>query len=323
MEKILITGINGYIGSNVARALLRKGNRVIGLDLVFNNLADVKNDKNLACFFADITALAEVPAEFKDAGVLIHCAALVHKKSTDLSRENYFRINHLGTKNMLEHVDPSRLKLIIFLSTVSVYGNISAGVEPDESMVPDPDDFYGESKLAAEKEIHSFSAQHNIPYMVLRLSPVYGRSFLLNIHKRVYLPGHHCFYRIGRGDQKLSLCSINNVIEVIGTGLHNRALFNQTFNIRDPENYSINDIISFFSMGSGKKKPIITIPPTIPHITFSCLSLVLPKKAEYYKYQVRKISLDATYSIERLRRTGTNLPWGLKSTFSEGAEIVP
>ena len=316
MEKILITGINGYIGSNVARVLLREGNRIIGSDLVFNNLTKVKNEPHLICSPANITEPSTFPAEFKDARVLIHCAALVHKRSTDLSRENYFRINHFGTRNILAGVDPARLKMIIFLSTVSVYGNVPPGMQPDENMVLNPDDFYGESKIAAEEEIRIFSERHSIPYMILRLSPVYGKSFRLNIDKRIYLPGHHCFYRIGRGSQKLSLCSVNNVIHVIKTALQDRSISGQTFNIRDPENYSINDIINFFNIRSGKKKSIITIPTIIPQIAFSCLSLVLPKKAEYYKYQLRKISMDAIYSIEKLRNAGVDLPWNIESTFS-------
>ena len=318
MQKILITGINGYIGSNLARVLLRAGNRVIGLDVVFNNLIDLKDDANLSCFPVDITKDDAMPAVAGDAGAVVHCAALVHKRSTDLSRENYFRINHLGTRNVLRHLDPDRLEKIIFLSTVSVYGNIQPGLEPEENMKPGPDDFYGESKLAAEEEIRSFAERHNIPYIILRLSPVYGRSFLLNLYKRIYLPGHHCFYRVGGGNQKLSLCSVNNVVDVISAGLHTETLSGQNFNIRDPRNYSINDIISFFNRGPGKKKPVITIPAVIPHMAFSCLSLVLPKKAEYYKYQFRKISMDATYSIERLRGTGINLRWDLESTFAQG-----
>ncbi len=198
---------------------MSRGNRVVGFDLVFDNLVDLKDHPNLSCFPADITNDAAIPAAAGDAGVLVHCAALVHKRSSDLSRENYFRINHLGTRNVLGGLNPSRLKKIIFLSTVSVYGTIPPGTEPDESSPTRPDDFYGESKLAAEEEIRIFSGKHGISHTILRLSPVYGRSFLLNIHKRIYLPGQRCFYRLGEGNQKLSLCSVNNLVEVICTGV--------------------------------------------------------------------------------------------------------
>jgi UDP-glucose 4-epimerase len=322
MEKILITGINGYIGSRVAKALLRDGKRIIGTDLTLDNYSEIKNEKHFAHYAANIAEPSTLPIEFRDAGILIHCAALVHKRSTDLSRANYFRINHQGTRNILAGLDAAGLKMIIFLSTVSVYGNVPPGMQPDENTIPNPDDFYGESKIAAEEEIRIFSEKHSIPYIILRLSPVYGKSFLLNINKRIYVPGHYCFYRIGKGSQKLSLCSVNNVVHVIRTVLNDRHSSGQIFNLRDPENYSINDIIDFFNVASGKKKPIITIPVMVPQIAFSCLSLVLPKKAEYYKYQLRKISMDAMYSIEKIRNAGFNLPWDLKSTFSRGPETL-
>lgn len=71
-----------------------------------------------------------------------------------------------------------RLKQIIFfLSTVSVYGDMPVGVVPDENTQTHPEDFYGESKLAAEDAIREFSERYKIPHTIFRLVPVYGDFF--------------------------------------------------------------------------------------------------------------------------------------------------
>lgn len=315
MDIILITGVNGYIGSNLARALILGGKQVIGLDLFSNNITDLNASSNFNFYTCDITDADRIPIEVREADILIHCAALVHKRASDLSRKNYFKINHGGTRNVLNILDPGKLKQIVFLSTVSIYGNLSEGQVPDETILPDPDDYYGESKVAAEDDVRRFSQKYRVPHTILRLAPVYGRSFLLNILKRAYLPRRSFFYRIGSGDQKVSLCSVNNVVDVVIAGLYNHSFFDQTFNVRDLADYSINDIIGAFKkFHSEQGKPVIGIPLWFPMSVFRVLSLFSPKKAEYYKYQLRKVAKDAKYSVDKLRNTGVSLQSDLNST---------
>ncbi|MHB8108425.1 MAG: NAD-dependent epimerase/dehydratase family protein [Syntrophorhabdaceae bacterium] len=315
METVLITGVNGYIGSRLARSLLDLRERVIGIDLASDTIDELKKNPDFKFFAADITGRA-FPGETREADVLIHCAALVHNRSSDLSRGNYFRINHLGTRNILESLDPAKIKQVVYLSTVSIYGNAPEGVIPDEDFHPRPDDFYGESKLAAEEEVRSYSAKHRIPYTILRLAPVYGAEFILNIRKRVYLPGGQLFYRVGNGNQRISLCSINTIMDVAIASLHSPAFFNLTCNTMDGGDYSINEIIRFFrKLNSHEKKKMLSIPSSLPLLAFSIMSLCAPKKAEFYRYQFKKIAQDASYSALKLRKTGMKLSWDIYRTF--------
>lgn len=316
MDEILVTGINGYIGSHIGRAFLRDGKRVIGLDLGSDNIDDMMADPNFEFLRADITDRGSIPDEVKKSDALVHCAALVHKRSSDLSRDNYFRINSAGTVNILEAVDPARVKQVVLLSTVSVYGHLAEEMIPDENGPIDPDDYYGESKAAAEDHVRSYSRGHGIAHTILRLAPVYGRSFLLNVRKRVYLPGGLSFYRIGRGTQRLSLCSVNNVVGVVVAGMGKTFLLNETFNVSDSGDYSINDMILFFKdLYSQGKKPVVPIPRAFPLLLFRLLSLALPERAGYYAYQFNKVAKDARYSVEKLRATGIPLIWNLRNTF--------
>jgi len=243
---ILITGACGFIGSKITQIILQTGNNVIDVDSYYEQNPPLSSKSGFEFIHFDVTEAATFPTEVKRADVLVHCAALVHKQSTDLSRENYFRINCEGTENLLNFLDKGRLKQIVFLSTISVYGNVPNGIVPNENTPAVPEDFYGESKLAAENVIKEFSDKHKIPYTIFRLTPVYGDFFLLNINKRIYLPGRKAFYKIGAGEQRLSLLSVNNVVDVIVDSINNGNYFNETFIVKDLEDYSINEIISSF-----------------------------------------------------------------------------
>jgi len=275
MHNIIVTGCNGYIGSKFVGALLEKNCNIYGMDLEVSHKKVPENEKDFKYFSADITNTETFSDQLKEADVLIHCAALVHKRSPDLSRENYFRINYEGTKNILVFLDKSRLKQIVFFSTVSVYGDISNGIVQAENTQTSPEDFYGESKLAAEDAIKEFSDKYKIPYTIFRLTPVYGDLFLLNINKRIYLPGRMIFYKIGSGEQRLSLVSVKNVVDVVVDSINNGNYFNETFIVKDIEDYSINEIISTFKdIFSQHGKPVVQIPLCVPEAVFKLLGFV-------------------------------------------------
>jgi len=311
---ILITGISGFLGSSIARGLLAEHEEILGLDLHRSSIGCLGDSLNFTFFRADIANIKALPEELKEIDVLIHCAALVHKKSSDLSKENYFRVNCEGTKNILNFLDKGRLKQIVFLSTVSVYGNRFNGIPPDEDTPAKPEDFYGESKLAAENEIRKFSQKYHIPYTIFRLAPVYGDSFLLNINKRIYLPGSVAFYKVGDGEQYLSLVSVNNVVDVVVKCINNALFFDETFIVKDVEDYSINGIIETFKkIYLQKGKPVLRIPLCILKTVLKLIGIVMPRRAKFYEYQLRKITENAVYDGKKLHSI-IDLKWNIRNT---------
>ena len=269
---------------------------------------------------ADITQPATLPESIKSASVLVHCAALVHRKSTDLSRSNYFRVNYEGTRNILRALDAPHLRRVIFLSTVSVYGHAKPGQIIEETTPPIPIDPYGDSKLEAEKEMQSFCLQRDIPCTVFRLAPVYGTGFLLNIDKRVYLPKQVAFYKIGDGTQRISMCAVSNVVDAVSQSMKAGGGLDGVFNLKDGEDYSINEIIAVMRrLNKHFHRPVLKIP-RVPHE--SVTSGVLKRKAGrkgHLVYQFSKIAVGAVYSGEKLFNAGIRLRGNLISEMlSEG-----
>ena len=317
MANVLITGVNGTIGSQVARFLLSQGHRILGLDDSAPPLPGLSGAAPFTALVWDITRAGGAPPEAAEADVLIHCAALVHKRSKDLSRDHYFEVNVQGTKNVLSALDVRRVRQVVFLSTVSVYGGLSQTMVPNEETPPAPEDFYGESKLAAEGEIRTFGERGRVPYTIFRLAPVYGRDFLLNIEKRIYVPRKVAFYQISGGRQKMSLCSMGNVVKAVAESLSGPGFRNQTFIVKDAKDYAVKDIISAFKSYFGQQaRPVIPIPLRLPELVFGCFGLIRPQTGKFFKYQLKKIARDSIYSGKKIHSLGIPLTEGLKETYS-------
>ncbi|MHB8094351.1 MAG: NAD-dependent epimerase/dehydratase family protein [Candidatus Aminicenantales bacterium] len=314
--RALVTGAGGFLGSLIAEGLVLRGYEVLGLDQVPPD-GGVPQTAGYRFFKTDITRPETFPSEIRRSEILVHCAALVHRKSSDLSRSNYFRINRDGTRHILSALDPAFIKRVIFMSTVSVYGDTAMKQVPDEETRPRPVDPYGESKFAAEEEIRAFSNEHGVPCTIFRPAPAYGRGFLRNIRKRVCLPGQAAFYKIGDGSQRISMCAAGNVVEAVCQSLERGIGCDDVFNLKDSQDYSINDIIAVLRDFDGHPcRPVLKIPGALPSIAAAGLKLVQPEKGALLGRRIRKVAADAVFSGEKLFRAGINLPWNMSMELS-------
>jgi len=313
--KILVTGVNGYIGSKIAQALLEKSHKVLGLDVVSSNIDSMINDPNFHFIKNDIKKLENIGNHTDSVEILIHCAALVHNNSQDLSKSNYFKVNTQGTINILAALDHKKLKQIIFLSTVSVYGEGSRGVPANENTPLSPVDFYGQSKAEAEHYIMNYSQEKGINFTIFRLTPVYGKDFLMNLKKRVCLCNERIFFRIASGHQKMSLCSVNNVIDVVTSSIGNEACFNEIFILSDGNNYQTSEVIDTVKkILRQTKKRTYSISLFLPEITLRCVSLASPNIGRHLRYRFGKIADDCVYSGDKLYSKGLDTRWNLTNT---------
>ena len=107
MKRIVITGVNGIIGSELRRRFIGKGYYVIGVDRTEPKGEEEDGERGQFEYVKlDITDKDKVRRFFSDLhfDYLIHCAALVHKNSPDLSFDNFMKINFEGTKNIFDSV---------------------------------------------------------------------------------------------------------------------------------------------------------------------------------------------------------------------------
>ena len=152
LQKLLITGGAGYIGSILTSYLIDKGHKVVVIDdLTTGNLVDSRATFIKASIF-DKQALQKA---LTDIDIVLHCAAKSLVEESVSNPKIYSQVNFEGTKVLLETMSRTGVNKIIFSSTAAVYGD--AKVQPIlEESITNPVNPYGKSKFAAEQVISEF-----------------------------------------------------------------------------------------------------------------------------------------------------------------------
>jgi UDP-glucose 4-epimerase len=167
MEKILVTGGAGYIGSHVVKDLIKKGFEVIVIDnLEKGHKSAVKSHYFYKVDLKDKEKLEELFKSFKIKGILHFAAASLVGESM-INPGKYYENNILGGLNLLECMIKYNIDIFIFSSTAAVYG------EPKIIPIPEdhptiPTNVYGSSKLMFEDILKWYSKIYGIRYISLR-----------------------------------------------------------------------------------------------------------------------------------------------------------
>jgi UDP-glucose 4-epimerase len=182
MNKILVTGSSGQLGSELVNQLKSRNYSVLGIDVVESQTTDRLID------IRNVEQINELTIGF-DA--IIHTAA-IHGKHYELKypRQEFISTNINGTFNLLNACVLNGIKKFIYTSTTSIYGNAmvnsTQAVWVDETLTPDPRDIYDITKLTAELLCRDYFEKEGIETTVLRVSRFLPEEENLKAIHRLY-----------------------------------------------------------------------------------------------------------------------------------------
>ncbi len=175
MGLYLITGIGGFIGSSLARALLSRGDQVRGVDNFStgkrDNVADILDRIDFR--EADITDLAAMQAACAGVNFVLHQAAIPSVPKSVLDPLGSNRANVDGTVNVLVAARDAKVKRVIYAASSSAYGDTPT-LPKHEGMKPDPISPYAVAKLASEHYLISFHRCYGLETVALRYFNIFG-----------------------------------------------------------------------------------------------------------------------------------------------------
>jgi UDP-glucose 4-epimerase len=167
--RILITGINGFIGQHLGRALVKREHQVLGLGR--DKQCVVKGVR--AYYSGSILDKKLVEKTVRDAQVVVHLAALTSHKDIVEKKFETLKTNLLGTENVLDFFSRSKqTRKFLYVSTGKVYGKI-ARLPISEDHPTNPLNILGKSKLITEKLI-DFYNDNQKEFVIFRIFNVYG-----------------------------------------------------------------------------------------------------------------------------------------------------
>lgn len=182
---ILVTGVAGFIGSNLARELLKKGEIIVGIDslndyydvnLKLFRLEDLNKYSNftfIKCDIADKQALIKTFDEYK-FDVVVNLAAQAGVRYSITNPDAYIQSNLIGFYNILEACRNYPVKHLVYASSSSVYGSNKKVPYSTEDKVDNPVSLYAATKKSNELLAHAYAKLYNIPCTGLRFFTVYG-----------------------------------------------------------------------------------------------------------------------------------------------------
>ena len=194
MEKILIIGGEGYIGSVIVDNLLKSNFKITSYDnLIYNNNKGVLNKKKISNYSfveADILDSKTLSYEIESSFAVILLAGLVGDPITKKYPAESERINDLGVRNVIDICAKNDLSKFIFISTCSNYGLIGDNQLANENFELNPLSLYAKSKVYAEEYIFSLRDRTKMNPTILRFATAFGLSprmrFDLTINEFVY-----------------------------------------------------------------------------------------------------------------------------------------
>ena len=264
MNKILVTGAEGFIGSHLVEDLLSNGYKVKAFVLYnsFNSIGwlnQLQKKKNLEIFFGDIRDEENIIRAMHGCSQIVHLAALISIPYSYYSSKNYFDTNLFGTMNILNASRKLSIKKIIVTSTSEVFGSCKKSpmneLHPINAQSP-----YAASKASVDQLCKSFNFSYRTPVVILRPFNTFGprqslRAIIPTIITQLIYSEE---LKIGNINTYRDFSYVKDIssafIKVIKS--NNKKIFGQEFNIGSGHSYKIIEIIDLIADILDKKKKI-------------------------------------------------------------------
>lgn len=269
MIRILITGCAGFIGSHLAESFLKKNFFTIGIDnlsnnyskkVYYNNIEILNKFKSFKFCHEDILNKKRILTIFRkfEPHFVIHCAGKVGIRESINNPFLYYKINVLGTLNLLELIKKINQKCkIILFSSSSIYGS-QKKIPFSETMLPQPISPYGLSKYFVEILGKWYSEKFKMKIVVVRPFSIYGprgRTDMLPflIFKNYFTNNPIIIYGSNYNNRR-DWTYIDDLIEIINKIINNFDFNFEIFNIGYGKDIGIDDFIKYFTLQLKKIK---------------------------------------------------------------------
>ena len=246
MDKILVTGASGFIGSFIVEEALNRGMEVWAA-VRKSSSKEYLQDKRIRFVELDLGNAERLKSQLSGH----HFDYVVHAAGATkcLHRNDFYRVNTEGTKNLSDAVVQLKmpLKRFVFISSLSIFGPVREKQpyeEIQETDKPMPNTAYGHSKLLAEEYLDSLNPKNEdgeitdvvLPYIVLRPTGVYGpreKDYFL-MAKSIK---QHIDFAVGYKPQDITFVYVQDVVQVVFLAF-DRGKSGRTYFISDGHVYS-------------------------------------------------------------------------------------
>lgn len=251
--RILITGVHGFVGSNLVGAL-SKEHTIYGLDII----SPIKEGIKYTFSWDDLDKEDMIPA----VDAIVHLAGKAHDTKNQAAAEVYFKVNTGLTQRIFDYfLAHPKCKKFIFFSTAKAAADKVEGVLT-EDVVPSPVGPYGESKIAAERyllsKMEDVRSQNKDVY-IFRPCMIHGPGNKGNLNLLYNVVKKGIPWPLGAFENRRTFTSIENICFAVN-GVLTQDVPSGIYNMGDDEALSTNELIEEICKSLGKEARIWKLP---------------------------------------------------------------
>ena len=282
--KVLVTGSSGFVGKDVCAELKRKGHSVIEYDL--NKGKSILNEE-------------QVLTEMKKAQAVVHLAGIVESTNPTL-----WEINVTGTQNVAQSAVLAKVKKLIFMSTMGVYGFTKGAV--NEKTQIEPKNLYEKSKTAGEKII--LGVKDKVHVNIIRSAMIFGaneywKKMFSMLQKKSLLP---C-----RGTNTFQVIYVKELaratVQVLSKGKRG-----ETYLVSGEEKKTLNEFCEMAQKELGVEVVVKHIPTWVGVFLGKILGIKLLTLEN-----IRHISKERNYDTSKIKKIGYKQKIALENAIKE------
>ncbi len=269
---ILITGSNGFLGQYLCQHLAEQSYRILAQTrkpqkFTHSAVTNINFDLN-----DDLDNI-----DLSQVDVIAHCAGRAHvmNETATSPLDAYRQTNVQGTLNLAKKAVQSGVKRFIYLSSIKVNGEQTTNEPFKSSDLVNTDDPYGLSKYEAEQELLKLSKETGLEVVIIRPVLIYGPNVKANFKSMVGLANKKIPLPIGCLDNKRSMVSLYNLVDLIHVCMTHPKAKNEVFLASDQDDISVKQL--FEKLAYHQNNNLIILP--VPKSLIAFLASLVGKKA--------------------------------------------
>ncbi len=301
--KNLVTGATGFVGSHIAERLIKEGEDVVVLVRKTSNTGFLSG---IGAKFAygDINDIESVKAAMRGIDIVYHSAALADEW---ISREEAYRVNVEGTRNLLDAAREAKVKRFVFISSLAVMGMKDHHGTQADSPYHKTGDSYIDTKIDSEQLVMDYYKKYGLPVTVVRPGFVFGPRDNKLIPRLSDRLGKKQFIFVGSGKNKINAVYIENLTDAIISAAKSEKAVGQKYNVTNDSGMTLEElvlkIVDIWKFDTPKKH----IPKFVAYLVCNVLTgmarLAKAKEPPYItKTRIKFLSLNLDFDINKTKR---------------------
>lgn len=308
--KILILGGSGFIGTRLTELLINAHDVTIG---------DIAPSEKYPQYWrkCDVCSDDDLRKVLPGHDCIVNLAAAHRDDVRPLSL--YEKTNVEGAKHVCKIASECKIKLIVFTSSVAIYGFPQWAYDEDAPKTPFNE--YGRTKLAAESVYKNWqeSDRGNCLH-IIRPTVVFGERNRGNVYNLFKQLASGRFLMVGNGKNKKSMAYVGNIAAFLAWNIDKNQAPYSVYNYIDKPDYDMNSLVFGFEKIMDRKLPPIRLPywlGLLAGYAFDVLAFITRKRFPISSIRIKKFCAQTVFDSSRMMASGFTAPFDMEEALKK------